>query len=195
LKDSNATLCASKPQGGRQVNYGMDLEFKTQLLAKKSAILKKWFDAVADTYADDTAGFLKKQKAQFTNPVGYTLSEGLEGLFDALIKGVILDSVSTFLDSIVRIRAIQDFTPSEAVSFIFQLKKIVRQELGNEFVQQQRLTEELAAFDSSIDDLALYSFDIYIKCREKIYELKANEARNMTFRLLQQAKLIVDNQD
>ncbi len=173
----------------------MDLEFKNQLLTKKSAILKKWFDAVADTYAADTAGFLKKQKAQFTNPVGYTLSEGLEGLFDALVKGVILDSVSTFLDSIIRIRAIQDFTPSEAVSFIFQLKKIVRQELGNEVVQQQRLIEELAAFDSSIDDLALYSFDIYIKCREKIYELKANEARNMTFRLLQQAKLIVDNQD
>jgi hypothetical protein len=34
-----------------------------------------------------------------------------------------------------------------------------------------------------------------MKCREKIYELKANEARNMTFRLLQQAKLIVDDQD
>jgi hypothetical protein len=173
----------------------MDKDFKNQLMAKKPAILRKWFDAVADTYPDNTATFLKKKKAQFTNPVGYTLAEGLEGLFEALLKGVITDTVSTFLDSIVRIRAIQEFTPSEAVAFVFQLKKIIRQELGNEIVQQQRLNEELAAFDSSIDDLALYSFDIYIKCREKIYELKANEARNMTFRLLQQAKLIVDNQD
>jgi len=36
---------------------------------------------------------------------------------------------------------------------------------------------------------------VYMKCREKIYEIKANEARNMTFRLLQQAKLIADNDD
>lgn len=173
----------------------MDMNLKNHLSGKKAAILKKWFDAVADTYAADTAGFLKKQKAQFTNPVGYTLAEGLEGLFDALLQGMIPDTVKTFLDGIVRIRAIQEFEPSEAVAFVFQLKKVVRQELGAELLQQPGMTEELASFDSAIDDLALFSFDIYIKCREKIYELKANEARNMTFRLLQQAKLIVDDQD
>jgi hypothetical protein len=170
------------------------MNLKNQLVEKKSAILKKWFDAVADTYQDNTAGFLKKQKAQFTNPVGYTLAEGLDGLYESLLKGMIPDTVSTFLDGIVRIRAVQEFTPSEAVAFIFQLKKIVRQELG-EVLQQQRMNEELAAFDSAIDDLALFSFDIYMKCRETIYDLKAKEARNMTFRLLQQAKLIVDNND
>ncbi|MGE5172215.1 MAG: RsbRD N-terminal domain-containing protein [Betaproteobacteria bacterium] len=173
----------------------MDMNLKKELTEKKSVILKKWFDEVADTYPDNTSSFLKKKKAQFTNPVGYNLAEGLEGLFEALLQGVILDKVSAFLDSIVRIRAIQEFTPSEAVAFVFQLKKIVRQELGIEILQQQGIAEELAAFDAAIDDLALFSFDIYMKCREKIYELKANEARNMTFRLLQQAKLIVDDQD
>ncbi len=177
------------------MNHGMDMDLKSQLIAKKSVIVKKWFDAVADTYPDNTSSFLKKKKAQFTNPVGFTLAEGLEALFDVLLKGLIPDTVKTFLDSIIRIRAIQDFAPSEAVSFIFLLKKIIRQELGNDILQQPRMNDELAAFDSSIDDLALYSFDIYMNCREKIYELKANEARNMTFRLLQQAKLIVDNQD
>jgi hypothetical protein len=173
----------------------MDINLKKKLVEQKSAILKKWFNAVADTYPDNTAGFLKKQKAQFTNPVGYTLAEGLDGLYESLLQGMIPDTVSTFLDGIVRIRAVQEFTPSEAVAFIFHLKKIVRQELGSEFTQQQRIIEELAAFDSAIDDLALFSFDIYMKCREKIYELKANEARNMTFRLLQQAKLIADNDE
>ena len=67
----------------------MDMDLKSQLKAKKSAIVKKWFDAVAETYPENTSGFLKKQKAQFTNPVGYTLSEGLEGLFEALLKGMI----------------------------------------------------------------------------------------------------------
>ena len=100
-----------------------------------------------------------------------------------------------FLDSIVRIRAVQDFSPSEAVSFIFQLKSAVRQELGSELVTQADIARDLAVFESAIDDLALFSFDIYMKCREKIYDLKANEARNMTFRLLQQARLIVGDKD
>jgi hypothetical protein len=173
----------------------MDNDLKKKLVEKKSAIVKKWFDAVADTYPDNTASFLKKKKAQFTNPVGYNLAEGLDGLYESLLQGMIPDTVSTFLDGIVRIRAVQEFTPSEAVAFMFQLKKIVRQELGNEIMQQQRMVEELTAFDSAIDDLALFAFDIYMKCREKIYEIKANEARNMTFRLLQQAKIIADNDE
>jgi hypothetical protein len=171
------------------------MNFKEHLSEKKADILKQWFEAVVATYANETAALLKKQKAQFTNPVGYTLTEGLEQLFDALLKGMLPDTVSGFLDSIVRLRAIQDFAPSEALSFIVQLKKIVRRSLGMEILQRQGMTAELEAFDSAVDDLALYAFDLYMKCREKIYDLKANEARNMTFRLLQQARLIVDNQD
>ncbi len=71
----------------------MDMDLKQHLMEKKPAILKKWFDAIADTYPEDTSGFLKKQKAQFTNPVGYTLAEGLRGLFDALLQGMIPDTV------------------------------------------------------------------------------------------------------
>jgi hypothetical protein len=172
-----------------------EMKLNNYLLEKKSAVLKKWFDAVVETYPNETSSLLKKQKAQFTNPVGYTLSEGLEHLFDALLQGMLPETVSRFLDSIVRLRAIQEFAPSEAVMFIFRLKKVVRQELGNDILQQQGIIEELTTFDSAVDDLALYAFDLYVKCREKIYELKANEAKNMTFRLLQQARLIVDNQD
>ena len=173
----------------------MDINLKNQLLEKKTAILKKWFEAVADTYPDNTSSFLKKKKAQFANPVGYNLAEGLEGLFEALLQGVILEKVSVFLDSIVRIRAIQEFAPFEVVAFIFHLKKIVRQEFGSDELHQPRMIEELAVFDAAVDDLALYSFDIYMKCREKIYALKADEARNSTFRLLQQARLIVKDQE
>ncbi len=173
----------------------MVMDLKQHLMEKKPAIVKKWFDAVADSYQENTSGFLKKQKAQFTNPVGYTLAEGLDGLFDALLREMIPETVKTALDGIIRIRAIQEFSPSEAVAFIFQLKKIARQELGAEVLLLPGMTDELAAFDSAIDDLALFAFDIYMKCREKIYELKAKEATNMTFRLLQQAKIIVDDQD
>ena len=171
------------------------MDLKRLLQERKPAIVKRWFDAVTEAYPDDTSRFLNKQKDQFTNPVGYTISEGIEHLFDALLQGMLQDKVSAFLDSIIRIRAIQDFTPSEAVAFIFRLKKVIRQELGDDILKQQGMSEALSTFDSTIDDLALYAFDIYMKCREKIYELKANEARNMTFRLLQKAQLIEQNKE
>jgi hypothetical protein len=171
------------------------MSLKEHLNENKTEILKQWFDAVAGTYANETAVLLNNKKARFTNPAGYALDEGLERLFDALQNGLLPDTVFRFLDSIVRLRAIQDFAPSEAVSFIFKLKKIVRRALGAELLQRQGMIAELEAFDSAVDDLASYAFDLYMKCREKIYELKANEARNMTFRLLQQARLIVDDQE
>jgi hypothetical protein len=44
---------------------------------------------------------------------------------------------------------------------------------------------ELLTLESRIDQLANASFDIFMKCREKLYEIRANELRNWTYRALQ----------
>ncbi len=168
---------------------------KELLQEKKSSIVKKWFEAVLETYREETRGPLRRQNAQFTNPVGFNLAQGLEGLFDALLKGVIPSEVSAQLDSIVRIRAVQDFTPSQAIAFVFQLKGIVRAELEKELLQDAKIIEDLRTLDAAIDDLGLYAFDLYMQCREKIYDIKAQEAKSATFRLLQKAKIITENEE
>ncbi|MBI5188761.1 MAG: RsbRD N-terminal domain-containing protein [Nitrospirae bacterium] len=167
------------------------MELNNLLSEKRSIILERWFDVILETYPADTSSFLKKQKNQFTNPVGYTIYQGIEGIFEGLLNGIDSERVSPFLDGIIRIRAVQDFTPSQAISFIFLLKKVIREELKNE-IGEDGIAEELLELESKIDELAFLSFDIYMKCREKIYELKANEVRNMTFRLLQRANLILN---
>ncbi len=167
------------------------MEFENLLTQKRSTILKKWFDVVIDTYPPETAQFIKKQKDRFSNPVGSIILQGIEDLFAELLQGIDYDKVPTYLDNIVRIRAVQDFTPSEAVSFIFLLKKIIRNEMQKE-IRENGLFENLLAFESRIDELALLSFDIFMRCREKIYELKAMELNNQTYSLLKRAKLIVD---
>ncbi|MEW6409109.1 MAG: RsbRD N-terminal domain-containing protein [Nitrospirota bacterium] len=168
------------------------MELKNLLLEKKSSILRKWFDMIVETYPPETAIFLKNQKNRFANPVGYTISQGIEHIFEELLNEVDSDRVSPFLDNIIRIRAVQDFNPSQAIAFIFLLKKVIREEMESdpEFNsgREKGLAEELLALESKIDDLALLSFDIYMKCREKIYELRANEVKNMTFRLFTKGK-------
>jgi len=156
---------------------------------KKTAIVKKWFAATIATYPSDTAKFLKSQKDPFANPVGRTTYQGLAALFDELLKETDHEVIRSFLDPIIRIRAVQNFSPSQATSFIFFLKNVIRDNIKKEDFQAQ-LFNELLSFESKIDELGLIAFNLYMNCREKIYELKANEMKNRTFRAFERAGLV-----
>lgn len=153
------------------------------LAARKQAILKSWFQVTVDSYPADTARFIKSQKDPFANPVGQTTHKSLEALVDALIKRAGREAIAQALDPILRIRAVQSFSPSAATGFIFSLKPIIRQHLAGS-------GEVLEEVDRRIDEMAMVAFDIYVACREKIYELKANESRKQFFGSLKRAGLI-----
>ena len=156
---------------------------------KKTAIVKKWFDLTAQTYAPDTAAFLKSKTDPFANPVSGSLHSSLNVLLDQLIHDMDPQIINSYLDPIIRIRAVQSFTPSQATAFILSLKKALRASLAKE-LRDFRYTEELFEFESKIDQLSLMAFDIYMQCREKIYQIGANETRNRTFRAFERAGLI-----
>lgn len=168
----------------------MQMTLKDSLSERKENILEKWFELIIDAYPPDTSRFLRDQKDRFANPVGATISRGLEGIFEEILKDKQDQAkVSVFIDNIIRIKAVQNFNPSQAISFIFLLKNIIRDELAGDALQNLD-ADELLALESQIDGLALMAFDIFMSCREKIYEIKSNEARDMTFRLLQRADLL-----
>jgi len=170
------------------------MKLKDLLLERKPNILIKWFDQIIESYPADSSSFLKKQKNRFANPVGNTISEGINDLFDVLVQGSDPEKVYPFLDEIIRIKTVQDFSPSQAVSFVFLLKKVLRETFKKE-IREHSISEELALLELRIDEMALLSFDIYMKCKERIYEIKADEVKRMTFRLIQRANLICEVQD
>lgn len=163
------------------------------LLTKKQAvILKRWFQWLLETYPAETARFMREEKNRFANPVGSSVYQGIEGLCQELLQGMEPDRVYPFLDTIVRIRAVQDFPPSRAVAFIFALKKVILEELESEIRGGQISVEELLEFESRIDNLALLSFDIYTQCREKVSQIRIDEIKKRSERLLRRASLVVD---
>ena len=158
------------------------------LAGKKKEILAHWFQTTVDSYPADTARFLKNQPDPFANPVGQTTYQSLEALVDALISGSGRNVMQDALDAIIRIRAVQSFTPSKATVFVFALKDILRQHLA------EADGPEMEALDRQIDVMALTAFDVYMACREKIYEIKATESRKQFFGSLKRAGLIAETE-
>ncbi len=163
---------------------GPETENLNKLLREsKEDLLKSWFEAVAGTYPQQTSRFLTVQKDQFSNPVGATVSRELEHIFQELLLDQSSPELNQHLDALLRIRAVQSFAPSRAVGFVGELKHIVRSRLESE-VEARGLQDELLLFEHRIDQLTLLAFDVYMHCREKIWELKAKEAQNRTKNLL-----------
>ena len=184
------------------------MNLKELLLKKKKVILEKWFDLIIESYQPVTSNFLKQEKNRFANPVGHIISEGTEVLFDELVYERDSDRVISALDSIIRIRAVQDLMPSQAISFVSLLKKAVREEVTRDEAcpasqreargrwmmdDKNKMLFELLQFETKIDMLASLAFDIYLKCREEIYEIRVNEAKvskDMALRLLKIMKQV-----
>ena len=159
-----------------------------QLVSQKEAIAGKWLTRVIDTYPPETARFLRSQKDPFANPVGHATRQGLNTLVELLNAELDETAARAALDPVIRVRAIQAFSPAQAVGFVFELKAILRECLG----PASQNSEELGLLEGRVDQLALVAFDIYMQCREKIYELKANEMKNTTYKAFARAGLIKD---
>jgi hypothetical protein len=163
------------------------MELKDLLSRNEAAILQRWLNLILETYPADAATLMRKDKDQFTNPVGSTLSREIEVLFKKLCVGSQDEKRQGSLDSILKIRSVQDFSPSQAVGFVFLLKRAIGETLKNEICKESVMDEWLK-FQSSIDDLALQAFDAYMECREKICEIRINQARaekEMAFRMME----------
>jgi hypothetical protein len=152
---------------------GGNMGLNDTLAAKRGVVLERWFQAVLATYPEDTSRFLASGADPFANPVGHTVREGLGRLYDRLVADVPVSELSSAIDGIVRIRAVQEFTPSAAVGFVYTLRGILREELADAALDPPGQ----AALERGVDRLALVAFDVYMQCREKIFEIRVREIK------------------
>lgn len=136
---------------------------------KRQRIVEQWLSLTLGTYPEHTAQFLLREKDAFRNPVGRALREGLPVLLDELCGAMNSSSLVPALEDIIRIGAVQAFSPSQALAFIFLLKGIIR--------ESGIPPGELTSIEERIERMALLGFDLFMTCREKIYEVKAGEVR------------------
>lgn len=139
-------------------------------------------------YPDDAARFFRRERNPFANPVGQTLSRETKVLVDQLLDGAEPEAMRTPLETILKIRAVQDFSPSEMLAFVFLLKPVLREAL-QEVWGERPVVEAYLELCQRIDALALLAFDLLVHTRERICEIRVNEVKRRVSSILRRSPL------
>ncbi|OQY01221.1 MAG: hypothetical protein B6I26_05025 [Desulfobacteraceae bacterium 4572_130] len=171
-------------------------DFIEKLRKNREKIINQWFQAAINTYPPETARILDKSKNKFDNPVGCVTKQSLEDVWDKLFhtlghenrknenieqKEINQEKIEEALDPVIRIRAVQSFSASKAVEFVFELKGIVKKIIG---------TSLNSSFEKKVDEISLAAFNRFMKCRENIFLLKATEAKRRVHKAFERAGLV-----
>ncbi|SPF32257.1 dissimilatory sulfite reductase system component, protein DsrT [Candidatus Sulfotelmatobacter kueseliae] len=134
-------------------------------------ILETWIGTLADSHSQMSASLLAPKPDPFRNPVGYAIRTSMGELWKQLKGDMDPQAVDSALDVVLRIRAVQDLSVTEAVGFVVRLRPILR---------QLSATSEFASFDERIDQLALAAFDKYVQCRDQLRAARLHEIGRLT---------------
>lgn len=155
--------------------------------SSRDTILEKWLEAFLEAYPETSSRFFGTEADAFSNPVGATARHSLATLLDYLVDGQDEASADAALEAVVRLRAVQEIPPGRALAFLTTIKALSRDEIGD--ASAQHLREDLSG---RADTLLLRAFDSYVAHRERVFALRAREARSQVHSLLRRAELVVD---
>ena len=154
----------------------------------KKALVDRWVEMVFSTYSLDTTGLLRTRQDQFANPVGEITTTLASYLYDAVAgEHIIPERVTEALTRFVRLRAVQDFSPSRGLGVIYVLKHFLRETLLPIFEADKSVADYLEA-EARLDTLALMAFDIYLGAREAVSEQRIKEIRDQHSQVLRFAQ-------
>lgn len=151
----------------------------------REEIERCWARRLLATYPEEGAAFFGGQADPFRNPVGSVMSDGLGALTRLLAAPegeASRDAAREALEPMLRVRAVQEFTPSEAVGFVFLAKRAVRQAAEARGVVLE--PGQLGAIDRLVDEFALVAFDLYEASRRRLERARRREQQRRTERLV-----------
>ncbi|MCI5115955.1 MAG: hypothetical protein D3920_06845 [Candidatus Electrothrix sp. AW2] len=152
-----------------------------ELLKKKEEkIVAVWVERTLDSYI--SSDFFKQATNQFANPVGANIRTGLTKILQLMLSEAEAQEYAEPLDQVIRIRAVQEFTPAQAVAPLFEVKWVVRQILSGDEQGRTLLSDsELAPFDREVDRVVLMAFDMYMRCRDRLYQARIRELKSGSY--------------
>src|SRR5690242_11145596 len=152
-------------------------------------VLKKNRDSLLADWIRDLAGALSRQKdlirdselkgqcADFLDQLIRSTQSGEV----ANIQGPQWAGIRDLLGKISASRAVQGFTPTEMATFVFSFKKPLFGRLKQEFGQDaEALFRETWSASLLLDELGLYTMDLYQKSRENVINRQQREMMELS---------------
>jgi hypothetical protein len=149
---------------------------------RRATLVERWLRVVLDTYSEEAARSMRREVDQFANPAGHLMTTGIAALFDELIAGAREEQAAPILEEMLKLRALQDFAPSKAVGFVGAVKQVLRTEPDMSLTAAQ--WDDLNA---RVDRLQMCAFEVYMRCRERVYEVRYNQLKKMNYTMLERA--------
>jgi len=145
----------------------------------RDRFLEEWLVCTLGTYPDQACRFLREEPDPFRNPVGHTLDVSLKGLTEELFGGFDRARVTVWLDAVIHLRAVQEFSSADAVGFVALARHAA-----------DRVSEKgspgfgpgaLDVLGARIDDMVVIAADLLDRCREEIHAIGARAAHRRVF--------------
>jgi hypothetical protein len=170
------------------------MTLSTLIKANKKHIIHAWRANALDVYPEDARRFFGGGRDRFGNPVGQTLAEEMSDILDAMTTTRNPESWASCLTRTLKIRAVQDMRPADALKFIFHIKTVLggvlRDSLDNDAIQKS-----FADFDANVDAMALFAFEIYAKHREKVFEVRISDVKRQVSHLLKRSAFFTNDEE
>ncbi len=140
--------------------------FAQLLKANESRILNEWIKE--QTSLGSSRISVSELKTQCQDFLRFFI-EAAQSDFDETVQNSAWQPVKRMLAEISRSRGIQGFSPRETAIFVFSLKRPVFELMRAELATQpQVLAEETWKISLILDELGLYTTEIYQKSREEV---------------------------
>jgi len=130
-------------------------------------IAELWLAHTLDSYPAAVRSTLFYETDPFRNPAGFAIKGSLRTLAREALGAMNRGAIEAALDALMRLRAVQDFSPADAIEFIFEFRAAVTEATGS-------IPPDL---DTRVDELARMAFIKYSECRAQIAMLCAKEKR------------------
>ncbi len=146
------------------------------MASHRNEILLAMTQGLYEPYSPEAVSSFRRKVDPFENPIGSTFGRSASIIADGIASGMPPKAFRQTFDDMIRIRAVQGISPSEVMSFLFAVRKAlsaVTAGRGDDYLSVSDLVE----INEWIDGAIALCMDIYMECRENIFNLKVMEIK------------------
>lgn len=169
----------------------MSEELTRFLEDNQEKIFKKWKSVFLSSLGEEAKKFFSREVDPFQNPFGHRIEETFQGLVRIVLGEFKWEEANYYLKRLVQLLTVQEQVPSKALNLFIQLKGIIREEIGEEFLKRFGI-EEFLRLEDKINALLIKGFDYFYEYRERLNQIRYDEWKRNHFLLLKRAGLVYD---